>query len=110
LTLPAGFEPTTLCVPPRNQGSWKHSLAIRKISPGEPGCFLPPPTSFKSFQRPKNSTKNRPAYAEQMAGEFLLVSLQDGVYSIEKFKKGRTEYRWHFSEHHPLSGPPGFIQ
>jgi hypothetical protein len=67
------------------------------------GCFLPPPTSFKSFQRPKNSTKNRPAYAEQMAGEFLLVSLQDGVYSIEKFKKGRTEYRWHFQNiiHYP---------
>jgi hypothetical protein len=38
-----------------------------------------------------------------MAKEFSLVSLQDGVYSIEKFKKGRTEYRWGFQSiiHYP---------
>jgi hypothetical protein len=96
-------------LPPTNQDSWKHSQTIRKLSPSETGCFLLLAKSFRSFQKSKNFTKISPAFAALMAGEFLLVSPKDGVYSIEKIKKWRTGNQWRFQGHHQLPEPPGLI-
>ncbi len=54
-------------------------------------------------------THTAPPFAALMAGEFLLVSREGDVYSVEEVKTWLEETQWQMVEHRPLSGPSTLI-
>ncbi len=56
-----------------------------------------------------DSTHTAPPFAALMAGEFLLVSREGDVYSVDEVKTWLEETQWQMVEHRPLSGASTLI-
>ena len=74
---------------------------IRKVVPNRARLFL---VDFWT-----DPTHTDPAFAALMAGEFLLVSREGDVYSVEEVKQWLTRTGWNMVEQRPLAGPASLI-
>ena len=56
-----------------------------------------------------DSTRTEPTFAALMAGEFLLVTGEGDVYSVEQVAQWLTDTGWRLSTHEPLTTPTSLI-
>jgi hypothetical protein len=56
-----------------------------------------------------DATHTDPALAALMAGEFLLVTGEGDVYSVDEMRALLEDSGWSFLEHRPLAGPQTLI-
>jgi SAM-dependent methyltransferase len=56
-----------------------------------------------------DATHTQPPFAALMAGEFLLVSPEGDVYSVEEIREWLTGTGWRFVGHRSLAGPASLI-
>ncbi|RMH09196.1 MAG: methyltransferase [Nitrospirae bacterium] len=56
-----------------------------------------------------DATHTSPTFAALMAGEFLLVSREGDVYSVEEITQWLQETGWKLNEHRPLAGPASLV-
>ena len=56
-----------------------------------------------------NSTHTEPPFAALMAGEFLIMTGDGDVYSVEEAQSWFRETGWGFVEHKPVTGPVSLI-
>ena len=56
-----------------------------------------------------NPTHTEPTFAALMAGEFLLVSEEGDVYSVDEMIQWLTDTGWRMTAHTPLAGPASLV-
>ena len=56
-----------------------------------------------------NAARTEPTFAALMAGEFLLVTGEGDVYSVEQATEWLRDAGWQVVRHQPLAGPASLI-
>lgn len=68
-----------------------------------------PRTRFLLVDLWTNAAHTDPLFAALMAGEFLVISGNGDVYSVDEARAWLEQSGWHFLEHRPLAGPASML-